>query len=285
MNFIFLMFSISTAFGATPPKGVSLIKESNGNFGATNFKNDETTISNNDQPRIETVRLRKSSAKISSTSTDGSLSTNLPNYALTQKRSDFRASDQGIVVLKNKDKLKGVSSGDVIHAIVNQEIIATSTLPTTVRALALNGRLKGSYFVGEAILDKALKRVLLEFKSINLSGGGIYSVEAEGQSLEGMRGVEGEYHTSEGLYFAGEMMAATSAGVLDSTIQRNQNVLGNYVQEPSLTNSAKTGAVTALAKTADRFAERGRQAPEYTVTKPDFEIRIILKSTPMEEIE
>ena len=100
--------------------------------------------------------------------------------------------------------------------------------------------------------------------------------------MNGSLGVEGEHHSQAGLFFAGELASATAAGMLDSTINRNQTSFGSYVQEPSLANSTKTGAVSALSKTADRMAEQTRQAPEYTLSKEDFEIKVILQDEPTE---
>ena len=136
--------------------------------------------------------------------------------------------------------------------------------------------------MGEAVLDKELKRVIMNFTKIRKQDGNVYSVKASGLSMEGSLGLYGDYHSQTGTFFLGELASATAAGILDSTINRNQTVLGTYVQEPSLSNSTKNGAVAALSKTADRFAEQTKQAPEYTKIEAVQEIQIIIQDDPIE---
>lgn len=206
---------------------------------------------------------------------------NLPSYLRNVSRSDD-ADSQVYIAGKTVNPMVGVRAGDMFKAIIDQAITASSTVPTPIRAQIISGSLKGSFFVGEATLDKELKRVLLSFTKIRKSDSSLYSVRASGLSLEGSVGLTGEYHSEMGKFFLGELASATAAGMLDSTINRNQNALGNYVQEPSLSNSAKTGAVTALSKTADHFAEQTKQAPEYTKVEGFQEIKVLITEDPLE---
>jgi hypothetical protein len=171
----------------------------------------------------------------------------------------------------------------MIHAVVDQEIKASPSVPTPVRAMAISSRYKGSYFLGEATLDKELKRVLFHFSKLRIpESDQVYGLSATGLSTRGSVGLEGEYHSQAGKFFIGELASATAAGLLDTTISRQQTSFGGYVQEPTLSNSAKGGAVTALSRTADRMAEGFRQAPEFTEIAGYQEIQIIIQDDPTE---
>jgi hypothetical protein len=167
----------------------------------------------------------------------------------------------------------------MFQAIIEQELKASPQVPTPIRAIVMSGNLRGGAFLGEAVLDRELKRILLQFKKVRTRDGKIYPIKASGLSVRGSVGLEGDYHTQSGKFFAAEMLAATSAGFLDATIQRNQTSFGTFVQEPSLSNTSKTGAVTALSRTADRMAESARQAPEYTTLEGMQAIQIIVEET------
>ena len=109
-----------------------------------------------------------------------------------------------------------------------------------------------------------------------------YALKATGLAASGQVGLEGDYHTQEGLFFAAEILTAGAAGYADATTQRNQTLLGTYQTAPTLANASKQGAVTALSKSAERFAERERTAPEYTEIEGGREIQIILEASPTE---
>lgn len=223
----------------------------------------------------DSIKTSKSSTEIDST--------NLPSYYQGIDRSSFKASDKVMYVPQNAIvKLGSVRSGDIFHAVVEQRIKASPGVPTPIRAMVTSGGLKGGFFIGEATLDRELKRILFVFNKVRSSSGKAYNVRAAGLSPQGSIGLEGEYHSQAGSFFVAELASATAAGMLDSTIARNQNVLGNYVQEPSLSNSAKTGAVTALSRTTDRMAENVRQAPEFTEIEGYQPIQIIVQDDPTE---
>jgi len=212
------------------------------------------------------------------------IETNLPNYYAGVDRDEIEASEKVIFVPKSHDpRLKGFKSGDVIWAVVEQEITASPELPTPIRAIATSGPFKGAYFVGEATLDKELKRVLFNFSKLRPKGEDeVYTVKAAGLSPLGSIGLNGEYVSQTGKFFIAELASAAAAGFVDSTINRNQTALGTYVQDPSLANSGKGALVTALSKTTDRMAESVRQAPEYTHIQGYQEIKIMIQDDPVE---
>lgn len=208
---------------------------------------------------------------------------NLPTYYSGIDRSGMHSSDKVVFVPSNTGvKLSGVKSGDIFFAVIEQEIKASPNVPTPLVARVINGTLKGGLFVGEAILDKDLKRILINFNKVRTDRSQIYSVKAQGLSIKGSVGLEGEYSSNSGKFFLAELGSVTAAGVVDSTINRQQTVNGGYVQEPSLSNSAKTGAVSALSRTADRMAESARQAPEYTFVEGYQKIQVIVQDDPTE---
>ena len=77
------------------------------------------------------------------------------------------------------------------------------------------------YVLGSAIFDKELKRILLTFDHIRTPKNETsYALKATGLAPNGQVGLEGDYHTQEGIYFAGEILAATAAGYADATNAR-----------------------------------------------------------------
>jgi hypothetical protein len=207
----------------------------------------------------------------------------LPAFYKNIDRSEFKASDKVVYVPQNSVvKLSSVKAGDLFYAVIDQRIKASPGVPTPLRAMVTSGALKGGFFLGEGTLDLELKRILFSFTRVRSREGKTYGVKAAGLSPEGSVGLEGEYHSQAGTFFLAELASAATAGFLDSTISRNQTAAGGYVQEPSLSNSAKTGAVTALSKSAERMADRAKQAPEYTVAEGYQAIQIIVQEDPTE---
>ncbi len=227
------------------------------------------------KPKIDSVRVSIASPL--------KPSGNLPTHYDGIDRSEMKSSDQVVFVPKNASvKLPGVTSGDLFYAVVESRVKASPSLPTPIRALVQSGQMKGGVFIGEATLERELKRVKFDFTKVRAASGQVYNVKATGTALDGSVGLEGEYHTESGKFFLAEMASAAAAGYLDSTINRSQNTLGTYQQEPSLSNSTKNGAVTALSRSADRFAEATRQAPEYTVTEGYQLIKVFVEEDPTE---
>lgn len=246
---------------------------------------EENKAKSSEAPKVSAIAKKprkKDSIKITASSAIQKTG-NLPSYYEGIDRSEMKASDRVVFVPQNSSvKLLSVKSGDEFYAIVEDEIKASPSVPTPIRATVVSGALKGGFFIGEATLDHELKRILLNFTKVRSRSGQVYAVKATGKAPRGTVGLEGEYHSQSGMFFIAELASATAAGFLDSTINRNQNALGNYVQEPSLQNSAKAGAVTALSRSADRMAEQVRQAPEYTDIEGYQPIKIIVQDDPTE---
>ncbi|MGK5087915.1 TrbI/VirB10 family protein [Bdellovibrionota bacterium FG-2] len=193
---------------------------------------------------------------------------------------------EDVVIVPEKQTgalLTGLRAGDILVAEIEQSIKASPSVPTPIRARITQGRFRNTFVLGSATFDRELKRVLLVFDKLRLPGAEqSYQLKATGLALSGQVGLEGEHHTDEGVYFAAEVLTTTAAGYADATTSRNQNALGTYQTEPSLSNATKQGAVSALSKSAERFAERARSAPEYTEIEGGRAIQIIIETNPTE---
>jgi len=209
---------------------------------------------------------------------------NLPRYYASVDRSEIEASEKVVYVPKaSPPKLDGLKSGDVIWAVVEQELVASPSVPTPVRAIAMSGKYKGGIFLGEATLDRELKRVLLSFTKLRLrERDEVFLIKAAGLSPKGSIGLAGEFSSQAGKFFVAELASAAAAGMVDATINRTQTTQGGYVQEPSLSNSGKTAAVTALSKMTERIAEGARGAPEFTRVSGYQEIQVMVQEDPVE---
>lgn len=214
---------------------------------------------------------------------------NLPIY-FSGIRHSSSGGDGSFVIVPDKtnDKatgapLAGLRAGDILPAELEQSIKASPSVPTPIRAKITAGRFRGAFILGMATLDRELKRILLTFEKMRLPANDmVYQLHASGLALSGQVGLEGDHHTQEGLFFAAELGAATAAGYADATTSRSQSLLSGYQTEPTAANAAKQGAVQALSKTAERFAERARTAPEYTEIEAGLAIQIIILESPTE---
>jgi len=228
-------------------------------------------------PRKDRIRMSRSAPERPTV-------TNLPVYQQGIDRSEAEANERVVFVPKSgSQRLKGLASGDVVWAVVEQEIVASPGVPTPVRAMAVGGPFKGAFFLGEATLDRELKRVCMTFTKLRFKDrDAVYGVKAAALSPRGSVCLEGEYVSQTGKFFLAELASAAAVGFVDSTVNRNQTAFGTYVQEPSLANSGRTAAVTALSKTTERMAEEARTAPEYTRVKGYQEIQVMIQDDPVE---
>ena len=176
--------------------------------------------------------------------------------------------------------------GDVLRGELEQQSIKASPgVPTPIRARVTSGTFRGAVLLGVATFDPELvERVLLTFDHLRLSqADAAYVLKAVGRAPSGQVGIEGEHHSREGAFFLGELLAAATAGFADASTQRSQAAFGTALAEPSIENAGKQGPSQAAAKTADHFAERTRNAAEYTEIEEGREIQILVQQTPTEE--
>lgn len=182
-------------------------------------------------------------------------------------------------------ELQTIRSGDVLFARVPHSVIAfgESKAPVSAKISQVGGR--DYILIGEATLEKASKRILLTFKTLReASGDETFEVVAQGLSLDGTLGVEGEYVSGESKLFAAEVVAAGAAGFADASVSRSTNVLGQVQDENSLDTRSKKALGTALSRTADRFAEKQKQSPEYSVLNGPVAFKILFIEAPKRKL-
>jgi hypothetical protein len=168
------------------------------------------------------------------------------------------------------DKNSDIKPGDVLKAVINHNIVAYAGSKSPVTAHVLEGNFKGATILGEAFLDASTKRINVTFKTIRpMKGKDPYSFTGILLAEDGMMGIEGRYESNYWNYFWAEALSNTVAGFADATTKKSQNIWGSNTPDPGLDPSARQGISHSFARTADRIAEKGRNAPETaTVTAP-----------------
>ncbi len=204
---------------------------------------------------------------------------NLPAEYNSRILNEARYDENPIVVPSNTQhvSLNGAEIGNVVDALISENLIAYPDSKAPVRAVITRGPLKGSVFLGDATLEKNSKRIAIEFKKVR--GGRnseIYALSAVGLDALGTLGIEGEHHSGEAKFFGAEFLAAGAAAFTDATVDRSQNYLGQVVEAPSVSNASKKGLSSALSKTADRFSEKVRTAPEFVTVDGPVRIKILI---------
>jgi hypothetical protein len=212
---------------------------------------------------------------------------NIPKYMMRHDLNNEHYSVGALVVNSKEilEKISGVRDGDVLYASLPQKIKASPQAATSIRVTLLSGTRRGSLLMGTATLDPELKRVFLTFNKFRSNEDDeVYALEAEGQNLDGERGIEGEYHTEEGKFFLASLVTGFLGVLADSSVNRNQTVTGGWTQEPSLSNSALTSAGATLVQQGSRLAQKAESAPQYTQTDGNQVIRVMIKSDPIRKL-
>lgn len=173
--------------------------------------------------------------------------------------------------------LPEVHPGDLLEGEILESLIGFPDSKVPIRATVKRGQLQGAIFLGEASLEKNSKRILLQFTKVRRDKSDqVYQIAASGLSEDGTLGLTGVLNSGEATYFGAELLAAGAAGFSDSTIERGQNALGNYVEAPTLGNSTKRALAAAMTKTADRFSEKLKQVPEFVTLAGPTRIKILI---------
>lgn len=202
---------------------------------------------------------------------------NLP--AFYQSRRFSQMEESPIVLPTNRQSVlnSNLLLGEVVRAEIKESLIAFSEAKAPIRAVIQSGKLKHSILVGEATLEKNSKRILIEFRNLQtLNSNQLWSLKASALDREGILGINGNLVSGEGKYFAAEFLSSLVAGYTDATISREQNALGNYVEKPGTDTFSKKALSSALSRTTDRFAEKLKVAPEYSVLEGPFEIQVLI---------
>ncbi len=206
---------------------------------------------------------------------------NLPRYLRIS--SNISIEESPVIVPSAKQSIRNpdILIGDVINAEITESLIAFADSKAPIRAIIKNGKLKNSILVGEATLEKNSKRILIEFKKVTTTNSKqTWSLTASALDEKGILGLEGKLISSEDKYFAAEFLAAAASGYADSTVERNQNNQGNYIEKPGTDTYAKKALTSALSKTADRFGEKLKSVPEYAILEGPFNIQVLITEEP-----
>ena len=210
---------------------------------------------------------------------------NLPRYFFGRDTQVARFSENPVILPSSarKAQLASLPLGSVVSAEIVDGIVAFPEAKVPIRAVVRSGPMKGTIFLGEATLERNSKRVTIEFRKLRAqSRSDVYSTLANALDFQGLLGIEGEHHSGEAKYFGAEFAAAAAAaaGFVDASVERNQNILGQVAETASVANATRKAFSNALMRTADRFAEKVRAAPEYVVVRGPIRIQILIQEQP-----
>lgn len=181
--------------------------------------------------------------------------------------------------------LESLLPGEMYTARIRQSVLAFNDGKAPVSANLSDDRGRDLVLIGEASLEKNSKRILIDFKSIRIDRSPeVFEFKAHAMDADGTLGLEGEYFSGESKFFAAEFAAAAAAGFADASVNRPTNAFGNQQEEKSLDTSSKKAVGSALSRTADRFAEKVRQAPEYSVLRGPMTIKVLILDQPRRKL-
>lgn len=194
------------------------------------------------------------------------------NLAQAKSEAEISAGGQGGVITP-KGLIKHPSLKPGMHLVVEIEhtVISFAESKTPVIAKILNKGFDGMVLIGEASLEPNSKNITITFNRLSSQ------TENAVYQLLGSAHAEGEYHTNSDKLFVAEFLSAAAAGFVESSVQRDQGVLGNYIEKPSVENHVRRGVGEALGKSSERFAERVRSAREFSVLSPTIVHALILE--------
>ncbi|MFZ3231736.1 MAG: TrbI/VirB10 family protein [Pseudobdellovibrio sp.] len=244
----------------------------------TNLFKKEVAVQSENKNEVINSKILPSKKKIPVVSENG----NLPSEYLFNHKA-ISIEESPIVIPSNKAgiKFRDLKTGDLITARIQESVFAFQESKSPVRALITSGILKGSILIGEASLERNSKRIQIEFKRFrDPQAKDIFQIQASAMDQKGILGLEGELISNEAKYFSAEVISAGAAGYADSTISRSQNSFGNTVENQSEDSFTKKALTAALSKTADRFSEKLKQAPEYSILEGPIEIQILILEQP-----
>lgn len=175
--------------------------------------------------------------------------------------------------------------GTIERALISTSVQAfgNSKVPAQAKAIDRNGR--DIFLIGNASLEPNSKRILIDFEKAIVSGTDeVFELKAHALDMSGTFGLKGNYVSGEAKYFTAEFLASVAAGFTDASISRSTNVLGNQTEERSIDTSGKKALGSALSRTADRFAEKVRAAPEYSILEGPTTIQVLIAEQPRRKL-
>lgn len=235
-----------------------------------------------EQPVVTKVEL-KSPARKARSSAPRDISGNLPQDYQRYSMAQYRATESPVVLPTSVRRVsfRALPLGTIVNAEISGNIIAFPDSKVPIRATVRAGAFKGAVFLGEAQLERNSKRIGIEFRKFRPATDEVgYSLIASGMSQDGSLGLEGKYHSGEAKYFSAEFLAAFAAGYADSLVERSTTPFGQTVDAPNASNAGKKAVAGAMSRTADRFAEKVRMAPEFVTLEGPTAIQILIQDQP-----
>jgi hypothetical protein len=268
----------------------SLVKKDGGNTevqtlptkNGLNSSNLDANIDEN--PPISVRKLGKFSDKseASAVSRDQRVG-NLPGYAIRRDVNTLEAQDNVLKIAKDPKRYSALElgRGDIVLARIAQDLIGYEEAISPVRAVITAGRYKGAWLIGNATMDKKTKNILVKFTSFR-SQDLESPIEATVHSISGELGLKGEFKSNYWNYFWAEVLASGVSGYSNALTERKKGIFGYSEIVPTPQSAAHQAVASAAEKTSDKFAERAREAPEFTVVSGPTEVNVFITKAPTE---
>lgn len=193
------------------------------------------------------------------------------------------------IVVPNQPVSREIDSlkpGQIESAYIAQNVLAFGEGKAPVSAKLTDDKGRDIILLGEAILEKNSKRILIDFKAARFeTSSEVFEVKASALDQEGTLGLLGEYVSGESKFFLAELAAGAAAGLTDASISRSTNAFGNQQDERSLDTNSKKALGSALTRTADRYAEKVRASPEYSVLRGPSPIKVLILEQPKRSLK
>lgn len=175
--------------------------------------------------------------------------------------------------------------GTIERAQISTSVQAFGNSKVSVQAKVTDRNERDILLLGNASLEPNSKRITIEFEKAIVSGTDeVFELKAHALDMSGTLGLKGDYVSGEAKYFTAEFLASAAAGFADASISRSTNVLGNQTEERSLDTSSKKAFGSALSRTADRFSEKVRAAPEYSILEGPTTIQVLIIEQPRRKL-
>lgn len=201
----------------------------------------------------------------------------LRRWGMAEIKGSPIVSNQSAVL----EVVRSLKAGQIHTAIISQSLIALHEAKSPVAATVTLKSGEAFTLIGEATLERNTKRILVEFTKLRRSRTSeVFDLKAHALDSFGVFGIEGEHHSGASKFFLAELLSAAAAGYADSSVNRSQNVLGQTIEENSADTNSKKAVATAMNRTADRFAEKVRLAPEFSVLRGPSVVQIIFLDQP-----
>jgi len=175
----------------------------------------------------------------------------------------------------------GMDVGDVFDCIIEQDIKAYSGSKAPVRARILSGPKKGRIFVGNAVMDPNTKNILVWFDLVrNLESGRKHKLLASIHSSGGEVGLVGTHHSKYWSHFFATVLARAAEGYAQASVERNQNLFGNFQQVPNQENAGKVAVASAASETANVVSREIKNLPEYASIRGPIRAQVFITEKP-----